>query len=89
LAHLLLCLCAMVNLFVTPATLFTRLVVFIVLFNLVPVGTVMYRGWMIWHFHVPLKPILLYHLYFLARFYGMCKLTFALDTSSPRARGKQ
>lgn len=86
-AHLVLCICAVVNLSVTPLSLFARLVVFIVLFNLAPAATVIYRGWRIKHFYAPLQGILLYHVYFLARLYAMCKLIFALDTSSPRVRG--
>jgi glycosyltransferase involved in cell wall biosynthesis len=85
-AHLLLCMGAVVNLVVTPASLLPRLVVFFFLVNLAPTATIMYRGWQIKHFYAPGKAILLYHVYFLARLYSMCKLIFSLDTSSPRVR---
>jgi GT2 family glycosyltransferase len=85
-AHLFLCMGAVVNLFLTSASLFTRLAVFIFMLNLAPIATVLYRGWQVKHFYAPFKATLLYHVYFMARLYAVCKLIFSLDASSPRAR---
>jgi len=87
-AHLLLCICAVAILVLAPVSLITRLAIGIVLVNLAPTATVMYRGWRIKHFYAPFTAILLYHVYFLARVYGMCKLVFSLDTSYPTVRRK-
>jgi glycosyltransferase involved in cell wall biosynthesis len=88
-AHLALCIGAVASLFATSVSQLTRLMIFIVLLNLAPIATVIYRGCRNRYFYAPLKAVLLYHVYFLARLYGMYKLIFALDTSSPRARGIQ
>ena len=88
LAHLVLIVAAIASLLFLPAPWFARLLVFLVLFNFAPVATVLYRACQIGRSGFPLKGVLLYHVYFLARFYGICKLVFALDTSSPRATTK-
>lgn len=77
LAHLLLCLGALVVLFVTPLSLATCLALSICLFNLAPVASVLYRGWQHKRFYSPPQAILLYHVYFLGRFYALYKLMFS------------
>jgi len=89
LAHVFLTVCAIIGLIAAPAPLLARLMIFVVLFNLAPVATVLYRGWKIGHFYAPFRAILLYHVFFLARFYGICKLLLALDTSSPRLENRR
>ena len=76
-AHLLLCLGGILNLFITPSSLAVRVALSIALFNLAPVVTVLYRGWQLKRLYAPLQAILLYHVYFLGRFYALYKLMFS------------
>lgn len=73
-AHMLLCLGAVLILFIPPSSLAVRMALSISLFNLAPFATVLYRGWQRKRFYAPLRAILLYHVYFLGRFYALYKL---------------
>jgi GT2 family glycosyltransferase len=77
LAHMILCLGSILNLFVAPLPLAVRLVLSIGLFNFAPLSTVLYRGWQRKRLYAPLQAILLYHVYFLGRFYALYKLMFS------------
>lgn len=80
--HLLLCLLAMASLLFTPAPLGLRLLCFFLLVNLAPALTILYRGVQMRHLtRAPLKAMLLYHVYFLARFYAMWKLLLSWGLS--------
>ena len=75
-AHLLLCLWGILNLFFAPLPFVLRLGLSICLFNLAPFASVLYRAWKRKRFYAPLQAILLYHVYFLGRFYALHKLMF-------------
>jgi GT2 family glycosyltransferase len=76
-AHLLLCLGALLILFITPLSLAVRLALSIALFTLTPVASVLYRGWQRKRLYAPLQATVLYHVYFLGRFYALYKLIFS------------
>jgi glycosyltransferase involved in cell wall biosynthesis len=75
-AHMLLCLGALLIL-LTPLSLVVRFALFICFSNLAPVASVVYRGWQRKRFYAPLQAIMLYHVYFLGRFYALYKLMFS------------
>lgn len=85
-AHLILCLAAVTTIFLVHLPLTVRLVVAVLLFNIAPTISVLYRGLQMKHFYAPLRAILLYHVYFLARFYAMCQLMIR-RFSTRRKRG--
>lgn len=71
-AHLVVCVAAVVNLFATPAPLYLRIVYFVLLVNLAPVLTVLYRAVRTETVSYPsARAVLLYHVYFLARIYAI------------------
>jgi len=76
-AHLLLCLGALLSLLIAPAPSAVRIGLSMSLFNLAPVASVLYRGWQRGRLYMPLQAIVLYHVYFLGRFYAMYKLMFS------------
>jgi glycosyltransferase involved in cell wall biosynthesis len=84
-AYVLLWAVALANLVGSHSSLTTRIALFIVLVNLVPVLTIIYRGWQVKRFHAPLKSLLLYHLYFLAQLFAMWKVVVSLGRS-PEAK---
>ena len=73
---MLLCLGALLALFLTPLSLAARLALSVSLCNFAPVASVLYRGWQRRRFYAPLQAIVLYHVYFLGRFYALYKLVF-------------
>jgi glycosyltransferase involved in cell wall biosynthesis len=73
-AHILLCVCAILALFSAPLSLVARLTLSLSLLNLAPVATVFFRALQRKHFYTPLRAILLYHVYFLGRFFALYKL---------------
>lgn len=74
-AQLFLCIAATASLFVPPTPIFLRLVYFILLVNVAPLITILYRAWQVKRPpFAPVKAILLYHVYFFARFYAIWKL---------------
>jgi glycosyltransferase involved in cell wall biosynthesis len=73
-AHMLLCLGALLTLLIAPLPLAVRLAVAVGLFDLAPVASVLYRAWQCKRFYAPLQAIVLYHVYFLGRFYALYKL---------------
>jgi len=74
-AQLFLCIAAIANLFVPRTPIFLRLVYFLLLVDLAPVITILYRAWQVKRApYAPAKAILLYHVYFFARFYAIWKL---------------
>jgi len=80
-AHMLLCSGALLILLLSPLSLAVRLALTITLFNLAPVGSVLYRAWQRSGFYAPLQAIVLYHVYFLGRFYALYKLIFSRNLS--------
>jgi glycosyltransferase involved in cell wall biosynthesis len=73
---------AVVSLFGSHSAFVTRIALFIVLINLAPVLTIIYRGWQVKRFHAPFRSILLYHLYFLAQLFAMWKVLVSLGLST-------
>jgi hypothetical protein len=71
---MLLCLGALLTLLIAPLPLAVRLAVAVGLFDLAPVASVLYRAWQCKRFYAPLQAIVLYHVYFLGRFYALYKL---------------
>ncbi len=81
-AHLLACLAAVVILFVTPLPLYWRLAIFVLLVNLAPAFTIVYRiASTKTAAYSLLQAMLLYHVYYLARFYAMWKLILSWRAS--------
>ncbi len=76
-AHLLLCLGAILNLFIAPTSIALRLALSIALINVAPVATVLFRARQRKRFYAPLQAILLYHVYFLGRFHALYQLMFS------------
>jgi glycosyltransferase involved in cell wall biosynthesis len=81
-AHLLLCLAAAAGLFLLPFSLPIRGLLFLLLVNLAPALSVGYRSWTVGTLYAPMRSILLYHVYFLGRFYAMWKMALSLGTSA-------
>jgi glycosyltransferase involved in cell wall biosynthesis len=69
-AHALLCLLAIVNLFTSHSPWIMRIVVFVLLVNLAPLLTILYRAWQVKRLYAPFRSMLLYHTFFLAQLYA-------------------
>jgi glycosyltransferase involved in cell wall biosynthesis len=80
-AYALLWAVAVANLFASHSSFTTRIAVFVVLVNLVPALTIIYRGWQVKRFYAPFKSLLLYHLYDLAQLFAMWKVMVSLGRS--------
>ncbi len=81
-AHLFLCLAALANLGVQRESWLMRAVVFLVLINLSPLLTIVYRRVQGGRpLHAPLRLLLLYHVFFVARFYTMWRMLVSLGRS--------
>jgi glycosyltransferase involved in cell wall biosynthesis len=86
LAHLVLCIIALANLLNHRESELVRLIVFVTLVNLAPVLTIFYRSLQTGRrLEAPFKLALLYHVFFLARFYTMGKM-IAFRKTSPQKR---
>lgn len=83
-AHLVFCLVAIANLFGSHASLLARMVVSLLLVNLAPVLTVLFYWLRVKRLYAPLRSLLLYHLWFLARFYAMAMMVSSLGASTER-----
>jgi glycosyltransferase involved in cell wall biosynthesis len=83
-AHFALLVLAIANLFVSPASLFIRIATSLLLVNLAPGLTVLFYARRVKRLHAPLQSILLYHLWFLARFYAIGMMIGSLGASSER-----
>jgi glycosyltransferase involved in cell wall biosynthesis len=83
-AHLVFCLAAIANLFGSHASLLARVLVSLLLVNLAPVLTVLFYSLRVKRFYAPLRSVLLYHLWFLARFYAMAMMVGSLGASTER-----
>lgn len=70
-AHLLLLLLAVTNLLLSHSSIASRLVTFILLVNLAPLLTILYRAWQVKGVHSLFRAMFLYHIYFLARLYAV------------------
>jgi len=89
LAHLVLCIAAVVNLFATPAPLWQRVVYFAVLINLAPVLTLLYRAVRAKTVsYSPAQAVLLYHVYFLARIYAIWNVMLSWGASPEERNAK-
>lgn len=85
-AHLLACIAAVANLFANPAPLPWRIACFVLLVNLAPALTILYRTARTKGVsYSPIQAMFLYHVYFLARFYAIWKLLLSWR-SSPAER---
>ncbi len=73
-AHLACCLAAIGNLFGSYASLPIRILISLVLVNLAPAFTVCYYALRVKRLYAPLQSMLLYHLWFLARFYAIAMM---------------
>lgn len=80
-AYVLLWAVAVENLIASHSSFTARIALLIVLVNLAPVLTIIYRGWQVKRFHAPLKSILLYHLFFLAQLFAMWKIMVSMGLS--------
>ncbi len=82
-AHLLLCLAAFARLVLTSGPLLPRIEFSLLLINLAPALTILYRT--VQMRHVPwafFQAMVLYHIYFLARFYAIWKLMLSWGASA-------
>jgi glycosyltransferase involved in cell wall biosynthesis len=84
LAHFVLVVVAFANLFGSHASLLTRAVVSLLLINLAPASTVLFYALRVKRLYAPLRSMLLYHLWFLARFYAIAMMLASMGTSSER-----
>jgi len=69
--HALLVILALAYLIMGHASVFTRIAIFVLLTNLAPMLTVLYRAWQTGRFYRPFQCMLLYHIYFLAQLYAV------------------
>jgi hypothetical protein len=82
LAHLVMWVAAVANLFLTPAPLYLRVLYFVLLVNLAPVLTVLYRAARTKAVsYSPVQAVLLYHVYFLARIYAIWNVVLSWGAS--------
>jgi GT2 family glycosyltransferase len=84
LAHFVLVVAAFANFFGSHASLLTRAVVSLLLMNLAPASTVLFYALRVKCLYAPLRSMLLYHLWFLARFYAIAMMLASMGTSSKR-----
>jgi|ERR1700730_3960093 len=84
LAHLVFCIAAIANLFVPYGPLLTRIVFSLVLVNLAPALTVLFYAARVKGPFAPFQSMLLYHLWFLARFYAIVMMVGFLGASTER-----
>jgi glycosyltransferase involved in cell wall biosynthesis len=84
-AHLLFCIAAPIYLFASHASWPTRIAVFLVLVTFAPAITVVYRMLQVRRLlYAPLRLMLLYHVYFIARFYTLWKMLMSIGASPER-----
>ena len=81
-AHVLLCTVAIANLFLFQFPVLTRVLIFILLVNLAPLLTILYRAFQVKRVHTPFRSLLLYQVYFLAQLYAIWNAMIALGASS-------
>ena len=84
LAHFVLVIAAIVNLFGSYASLPARCLVSLVLVNLAPALTVLFYAARVKRLYAPLRALLLYHLWFLARFYAILMMVASMGASKER-----
>jgi GT2 family glycosyltransferase len=84
-AHALLLILALGNLFIPRESLVMRLGLFVLLVNLAPLLTVLYRTWQVKRLYKPLQAVLLYHIFFLAQLYAVWIIVISWG-GSPEAK---
>jgi glycosyltransferase involved in cell wall biosynthesis len=84
LAHLVLVIAAIANLFGSYSSLLTRAVVSLLLVNLAPALTVLFYVLRVKRLYAPMRSMLLYHLWFLARFYAIGMMLGSMGASRER-----
>lgn len=84
LAHFVLVVAAIANLFGSHASLLTRIVVSLLLVNLAPAFTVLFYALRVKRLYAPLRSMLLYQLWFLARFYAIAMMVGSMGASRER-----
>jgi GT2 family glycosyltransferase len=82
--HLACCLAAVANLFGSYASLPIRIGISLLLVNLAPAFTVLFYALRVKRLYAPLQSMLLYHLWFLARFYAIAMMVASLGSSAER-----
>jgi glycosyltransferase involved in cell wall biosynthesis len=84
-AHLLLCIAAIANLSAYRESWLTRAAVFVIFINFAPLLTILYRRIQTRRaLFAPLKLMLLYHIFFVARFYSTWKMIVSFGDSPER-----
>jgi GT2 family glycosyltransferase len=84
LAHFVLVATAIVNLFGSYASLPARIVASLLLVNLAPAFTVLFYALRVKRLYAPFRSMLLYHLWFLARFYAILMMIASMGASKER-----
>jgi GT2 family glycosyltransferase len=84
LAHFVLVVAAFANFFGSHASMLTRALVSLLLLNLAPASTVLFYALRVKCLYAPLRSMLLYHLWFLARFYAIAMMVASMGASSER-----
>jgi glycosyltransferase involved in cell wall biosynthesis len=84
LAHFVLVAAALANLFGWYASLPARIVVSLLLVNLAPALTVLFYAARVKRLYAPFRSMLLYHLWFLARFYAIAMMLASMGASRER-----
>jgi GT2 family glycosyltransferase len=83
--HALFLILAVTILFIPHLSWIMRLGLFVLLVNLAPLLTVLYRAWQVKRLYKPLQAMLLYHIFFVAQFYALWNIVVSLGVS-PEAR---
>jgi glycosyltransferase involved in cell wall biosynthesis len=84
LAHLILVVAAIANLFGSHASLLTRALVSLLLLNLAPALTVLFYARRVRRLYAPFRSMLLYHLWLMARFYAIGMMLGSMGASRER-----
>ena len=81
-AHFFLCIAAGASLIDTHRALPIRILISVLLANLAPALSILYRALTVRRLYAPIRSMLLYHVYFLARFYAMWNILLSLGRSA-------
>ena len=80
-AHVLLCMLAVGNLFVSHSSWLVRVLIFVALIDAAPLLAILYRAWRVKRLYAPFKSLLLYHIYFLSQLYALWNVMVSFGVS--------